>query len=155
MERGYRKDLLEPFLELYGGSDSLEGLIREVVKYLDRGDAEAMVDLCIRKEEFESICWPTMPQSRPYVRIPWTEAWGFHYANILGGQREAERQLGGRDVEVESIGVGAVKEYPFFKLHTRITVNCVDSLSDEKVRLTFIDSIIERNGVFKVFLYKD
>lgn len=153
--RGRREDVPEPFLELYGGAPSIEELVREVVKYLNYDDADMLVELAIRKEEFQEICWPTMPQSRPYLRYTWEDAWGFQYANILGGIREAQRQRDEYTLVVEGLQVGRTRDYGHFQLHDQIVVHTVDERTGERVALTFLDSVIERNGVFKVFLYKD
>lgn len=155
LERGYRKDVPAPFLELYGGAETIDALIQDVVKYLGYDDTDMLVDLAIRKEEFQEICWPKMPQSRPYLRYTWEDAWGFQYANILGGIREAQRQRSDHQLVVESFGVGRVRDYEHFRLHDQILIHGVDERTGEKVELTFLDSVIERNGVYKVFLYKD
>lgn len=155
VERGYREDVSEPFLELYGGAPTIDELIQEVVKYLDYDDTDMLVELAIRKEEFQEICWPTMPQSRPYLRYNWEDAWGFQYANILGGIREAQRQRDDHTLVVESFQAGRTRDFGHFRLHDQVVIHAVDERSGEKVELTFLDSVIERNGAFKVFLYKD
>lgn len=154
---GVRENPTDPGLELFGGRSSLRELVEEVVaNTTDVDNQQALIDLALRKEEFEVICWPSFPQSRPYVRIPWEEAWGFHYANLVGGSREGIRQVDGRSLEVVDVTFGSVKDYNgHFRVHNGGRIHAIDSETGENVELTYLDSIIERNGEFKVFLYKD
>jgi hypothetical protein len=146
----------EPGLELFGGRDSIRQLVEDVVAATIIEDEQAMIDLAIRKEEFEVICWPSFPQSRPYLRVPWTEAWGFQYANLLGGSKEGLRQVEGRDLEVVYVEVGSVRDYNgWFRIHSGVRIEAKDRATGEMVELTYLDSIIERDGEYKVFLYKD
>jgi hypothetical protein len=154
-DRGFRKDVPEPFLQFYGGSKSLGDVVHEVVKYLNYDDPEALVDLAVRKEEFSDILWPSMPQARPYVRIPWEEAWGFQYANILGGIRAGQRQRDDRQLAVESFQYGKKKELPCYTLFSDLVIQTRDQKTGEPVKLTFLDSVVEYDGVFKVFAYRD
>lgn len=146
----------EPGLSLFGGRSSPDELVRAVVAATAHDDQLAMIDLAIRKEEFEVICWPSFPQSRPYLRVPWTEAWGFQYANLLGGSRQGIREVQGRDVEVVEVKVASVKDYNgWFRIHSGVQIQARDTRSGELVEFDYVDSIIERDGTFKVFLYKD
>lgn len=146
----------EPGLMLHGGRASVRELVQGVLAGAIAQDQQALVDFAIRKEEFEIICWPSFPQSRPYLRVPVTEAWGFQYANLLGGSREGMRQAGQRDLELREISIGSSREYNgWFTLHNGVRIHAVDRASGEEVTLTFLDSIIEQDGEYKVFLYKD
>ena len=80
--------------------DDLALAVEEVVLETAGRNQQGMIDLAIRKEEFEIVCWPSFPQSRPFMRVPWEEAWGFQYANLLGGSREGMRQVAERELEV-------------------------------------------------------
>lgn len=146
----------DPGFAIFGGRPSMRELIEEVVMETAAENHQAMIDLAVRKEEFEIVCWPSFPQSRPYLRVPWEEAWGFQYANLLGGGREGVRQVGGRDVEVVDVHVGGTRDYNgIFKLHTGIKIQVRDLGTREVFELTYLDSILEQDGEFKVFLYKD
>lgn len=146
----------KPGLTLYGGRSSIRDLVQGVLAGATGQDQQALIDFAIRKEEFEIICWPSFPQSRPYLRVPVTEAWGFQYANLLGGSQDGIRSAGERDLELREISVGSERDYNgWFKIHNDIRIHTVDRATGQEVVLTFVDSIIEQDGMFKVFLYKD
>lgn len=147
----------DPGFALFGGRASMRELVDEVVGETAAGNPQGMIDLAIRKEEFEIVCWPSFPQSRPYVRVPWEEAWGFQYANLLGGSREGMRQVDGHEnIEVVDVTVGAVRDYNgIFRIHGPILIQVRDLDTREVFELSYLDSIIEQDGEFKVFLYKD
>jgi hypothetical protein len=146
----------DPGFELFGGRASIGELVEEVVLETAVRNQQGMIDLAVRKEEFEIVCWPSFPQSRPFMRVPWEEAWGFQYANLLGGSREGMRQVAERELEVLDVSVGSVMDYNgIFRLHNQVRIRALDPGTRETVVLDYLDSIIERNGEFKVFLYKD
>lgn len=145
----------DPDFDLFGGASSLRDLLQNVLDLLAENDEQGMVDLALRKEEFEIICWPAFPQSRPYLRFKWEEAWGFHYAGILGGIKAGIRDGGGRKLQLSSVAYGEVKDFGLFEVYDDVRVGAVDQETGETIEFTFIDSAIERNGVFKVFIYAD
>lgn len=151
---GYRQ-VPDSGYELSGGADSLQDLLAQVVDAVGVEDYQRLIDLAIRKEEFEILCWPTFPQSRPFVRIPWEEAWGFQYANLLGGTREGVRQADGGFYDLESVGHTDVREFPGYRIVDGVVLGVKNRHTGESKEFTFVDSVIERNGVYKVFLYKD
>lgn len=149
------REIEDPQFELFGGSASLRELLQQVLDALAAEDEQAMVDLAIRKEEFEIICWPAFPQSRPYLRYKWEEAWGFQYAGIVGGIKEGVRRGAGRTLTVSSVAYDEIKDYGNFRLYNGVKVGAVDQETGESLEFEFIDSVIERNGVFKVYIYAD
>lgn len=149
------REVEDPQFELFGGSASLRDLLQQILDALAAEDEQAMVDLAIRKEEFEIICWPAFPQSRPYLRYKWEEAWGFQYAGIVGGIKEGMRRGAGRTLTVSSVAYDEIKDYGIFRLYNGVTVGAVDTETGETLELDFIDAVIERNGVFKVYIYAD
>jgi hypothetical protein len=142
-------------LELHGGFSSLRDLAEAVMKELREKDAEGLQELRIRKEEFEIVCWPSFPQSRPYLKIPVAEAWGFHFASSRSGGLQGLRSFGGRSLALEGLGYADIVDYDNFKLFNDLEIIAVDEDTNDRIELSFVQSAIERNGVFKVFMYED
>jgi hypothetical protein len=66
------------------------------------------------------------------------------------------RQVAERGLEVVDVSVASVKDYNgIFRLHNGVKIRALDPATRETVVLDFLDSIIEQDGEFKVFLYKD
>lgn len=146
----------DPGFAIFGGRTSIRELVEEVVAETAARNQQGMIDLAIRKEEFEIVCWPSFPQSRPYMRVPWEEAWGFQYANLMGGSREGMRQVDGRELEIRGIDTGSVRDYNgIFRLYSPVRIEVRDPRTRETFVLDYLDSIIEQDGEYKVFLYKD
>lgn len=145
----------DPGFELFGGDSTLRGLLQQVLDRLRDEDEQGLVDLAIRKEEFEIICWPAMPQSRPYLRYKWEDAWGFQYAGVLGGIKEGMRRAAGRALDLHSVAYDEIKDFGSFKLYRGVKINGLDPESGETIELDFVKSVIERNGIFKVYIYAD
>lgn len=145
----------DPGFELFGGDSSLRGLLQQVLDRLRDEDEQGLVDLALRKEEFEIICWPAMPQSRPYLRYKWEEAWGFQYAGILGGIKEGMRRAAGRALDLESVAYDEIRDFGSFRLYRNVKIVGLDPANGERIELGFVSSVIERNGVFKVYIYAD
>ena len=145
----------DPQFELFGGAPSLRDILQQVLDRLRDEDEQGLVDLAIRKEEFEIICWPAMPQSRPYLRYKWEEAWGFQYASMIGGIKEGMRRAKGRALDLDSVAYDEIEDYGSFKLYRGVKVRGLDPANGESIDLSFVSSVIERNGAFKVYIYAD
>lgn len=152
--RGYR-EVPEPGMELFGGSDSLRGLVELVLEAVSEENRQAMLDLALRIEEFEIICWPSFPQARPFTLSLWEDAWRFQYANYAGGIREAMDEAGGVPLTLDSIAYGEIEDFQHFQLFNGVTIRAVREDTGETLEFDWLDSIVERNGVYKVFLYKN
>ncbi len=152
--RGYR-EVPEPGMELFGGADTLRGLIQRVLDEIEAENDYGLVDLAITKEEFEIICWPSFPQARPYTLAYWTDAWRFQYANILSGIREGKLEAGGRGWDLESIAYDEIEDFQHFRLYNGVKVRAKDRETGEVREFRWVDSVIEKSGTFKVYMYKN
>jgi hypothetical protein len=141
--------------ELMNAHSSPQELVAAVLDGLHESNAGLLGDLDVDQEEFEIICWPSFPQSRPYVRVPVSDAWTFQYAECHAGIHTMTQILGGRDLELKDLKIQGTKDYGNFKLHEGVVIEAIDRANDEVVRINNVDTIIERNGMFKVYLYKD
>lgn len=152
--KGYR-EVPEPGMELFGGAGTLRELVEMVIDEVKDGNQIGLVDLALRKEEFEIICWPSFPQARPYTLAFWEDAWRFHYANLISGSKEGIDQLKGRNIVLDSIAYGEIEDFQHFELYNDMLIRVKDLDTGETLEIEWVNSIIERNGIFKVFLYKN
>ena len=152
--RGYR-EAPEPGMDLFGGAGSMRELVQRVLDEVGDENRLGLVDLALRIEEFEIICWPSFPQARPYTRGIWEDAWRFQYANIAGGIREAISEAGGLELTLDSLAYDEIEDYQHFTLYRGVTIRAKREDTGETLEFDWLPSIIERNGIFKVFLYKN
>lgn len=153
--RGHR-DAPPVDYQLVGTYSSLEDLAREVLRALHDKDAAFLREMHLRMEEFETVCWPSFPQSRPYVRVPVQEAWGLHFAACTSGLAGMMNEHGGRDLVLDEVEVASRTEYPpNFHLLDGVTIHAHDRQTNQSVTIQNVDGVIERDGRFKVYIFED
>ena len=138
-----------------GGGTSLEGLARLVCRALHQDDPDSMAALCVNSAEFRTILWPEFPQSRPATGLHWDDGWTILYGRLNGGCVSSTREYGSHYYTFLRIERTAkTVAYKNFKLHNGITIVAKD---DEGAiqRFTFIRSIAERKGRFKIYSMAD
>jgi hypothetical protein len=153
--RGYRD--AEPVdYDLIDTYSSLEDLANDVLRAIREEDSQFLREMHIRMEEFETLCWPSFPQSRPYVRIPVSEAWGFHFASCTSGLMDLVQKHGKKDLVLDRVEVGKRLEYPpNFALLTDVKIVAHDRETGQLTTIDNVQSVIEQKNQFKVFVFKD
>ena len=141
--------------ELRNYRDSLGELAQRLLTAVGQDDHDQLNAMSIDRDEFEVICWPSFPQSRPYAKVPVLEAWNFHVGHCGGGIAQMLRHFGGRALVLESVSHGEIKDYGNFRLFNDVVVHAVDQASGDKVEITNMETVIERHGRFKPYIYKD
>ena len=142
-------------LPLTGGRRSLDALARAIVAALGTPSADSLFALCVTKEEFTKILWPEFPQSRPATGWSGDDAWMVLYPRLHSGAKDAwidARDHRYRFVRMER--AEPARPYTNFRLHDGITIVVLDEL-DQTQRLTFVRSLVERKGVFKIYSLDD
>lgn len=142
-------------MPLWNARSSREELVEELLGALAAGDAQAIDDLRVRREEWEILCWPSFPQSRPYVRVPMGEAWGFHYAKLQGGLSRGMAEFGGKEYELVGVQWGAPKDYGNFVLHSGVRIQARELDSGQLVEIDLVESLLESGGEWKLFSFRD
>jgi hypothetical protein len=56
---------------------------------------------------------------------------------------------------LEAINVGAVEVYRNFRLHRGLTLRVRDLSSQELLTLSWVKTVAEREGLYKIFTYAD
>jgi len=141
--------------ELRNAHDSLGELAQSILAAVGEKDFDRLHGMSVDRDEFEEICWPSFPQSRPYAKVPVAEAWHFHNGHCTGGIQEMLRQQGGRSLVLDTVAHGEGKDYGNFRLYNDVVIHAIDASTREKVEIPHMQAVIERNGRYKPFIYKD
>lgn len=137
-----------------GGARSLDDLGRAVCRALYRADADSLLALCIRDDEFRDILWREFPQSRPATGLTWEDAWRVLYARLYGGSNGAIRDHGGRHFRFLRFESDSVQKFRNFRLHHRLALVVQDDQGGIQ-RWHWVRSVAERRGVFKIYSTDD
>jgi hypothetical protein len=150
-----RRDVDPIDLELEGGKGSIEELGEALVAAVTARDSRALFELAVSEKEFKTIFWPEFPQSRPYLRIPADEVWGFHHAKCHGGIKDVLGEFGGRRLELERLITGNRKPYTGFTMIEDVKLQVLDLDNHERYVLSFVPTLVKRNGTYKAYIYRD
>jgi hypothetical protein len=142
-------------LELSGGGTSLDDLARKLVAALEAKDERALHLLRLTKREFQEICWPEFPESRPITHITADDAWEMALPQDLAGASRTVGLYGGRPLKLLRVDTEGPSPYRNFVRHRGVVLLLEDPANGEEIRLRFAPSVIERHGRFKVLTYKD
>jgi hypothetical protein len=138
-----------------GGVKSLNQVGVAVCRMLHHRAADSLLALCVNQDEFRVILWPEFPQSRPATGIQWDDAWRILSARLQGGSVSAVGEFGGEPlqfVRFERTDTTAV--YKNFKLHNGLVLVAKDG-TGQLQRYTWLRSVAERKGVYKIYSMKD
>lgn len=141
---------------LAGGARSLDELGRRVCHALAYGRSDSLLALCVREDEFRDIMWREFPQSRPATGVTWGDAWTFLGARLHGGSVSAAKDWGGHRYQFlrwERYDTTAV--YRNFKLHNGLILYARNQDDGGVERFTWLRSVVERGGAFKIYSMKD
>lgn len=154
VERGFR--LAGPNdTPLTKGAESAEWLARDLLHALSHNQREILLERRITFDEFAGILWPEMPQSRPVTNISAADAWFFHVRAAVAAMDAALAQWGGRLLTFTRLSFerGLVR-YPNYNLYHGVNIHALGA-DGEEVVLSFASAFVEKDGVWKVFIYKD
>jgi hypothetical protein len=140
--------------ELGGGFESAEDLARSILSAVRAGDTQALHRLRVSNREFANIFWPEFPQSRPATNLQANDAWFFHDGACHDGVSEIVSAYGGRELELVQLHCRKGRlDYRNFDLYDDIVIEAVDSRG-ERISIPWASTFAERNGRWKVYMYK-
>jgi len=151
--RGYR--LAAPNeAQLTAGPASAEELARDLLWVIGANDRQGLFDLRISFEEFQGILWPEMPQSRPVTNISAEDAWFFLQRESVSAIDGALAERGGQSLAFERLtfDVGLTR-FPNYRLYRGVVIHARQS-DGQEVALKFAHTIVEKDGIWKVYMYK-
>jgi hypothetical protein len=138
-----------------GGARSLEDLGRRVCRALHHERADSLLALCITEEEFRTILWRELPQSRPATGLTWQDAWSTLSMRLYSGTRGATQDHGGHYYEfLHFERSDTTARYRNFKLHNGLILVARDDQGQIE-RFDWLRSVAERNGAFKIYSVRD
>jgi hypothetical protein len=142
-------------MQLTGGFPSGEALAEAVLDAVNRDDVQALHAIRMTYEEFETILWPEFPQSRPITNIKAEHAWEFYMQTSLAGATRGVHEWTGRNLRLERVSYSiGLAPYTNFNLYRGAVIHALTG-DGEHVQLTFAFTFLERNGRWKVYIYKD
>lgn len=137
-----------------GGARSMNDLGRAVCRALHHSNADSLLGLCIRDDEFRDVLWREFPQSRPAVGLSWIDAWTILYARLHAGCMHALRDQGGHVYEFLRFEEDSTGVYENFKLHAGLTLVVRDDAGQIQ-RWRWLRAVAERKGAFKIYSTDD
>ncbi|MCI0632501.1 MAG: hypothetical protein L0206_01065 [Actinobacteria bacterium] len=140
--------------QFFFAAPSAESLASAVLAAVREASEARLRGLMIRFEEFETILWPEFPASRPATNVTAADAWANHQGHVWGGIQEGLSGWGGSDLRYHRLSAAGVKRYTNFNLVEGVLIHAVDPDGREIV-LDFAPSFVERNGRWKVYVYKE
>jgi hypothetical protein len=150
-----RREAPEVSLELTGGAPSPDGLARSILTALHARDESALQALAVTRNEFEILCWPEFPESRPVTHIAAEDAWYFSTNASRAGVGRMVSLYGGRDLELLRVESEGTFPYRNFARQYGMALLVKDRGTGEILRIASAPSWIERHGRFKILIFKD
>lgn len=130
---------------------SPEALAEAALVALAERDDEALRDLMITREEYETLLWPSMPDRE---HMPFDFVWSVTGPRSRKARGEALDRFGGLPLELVSIDLGDdVERYEDFALHKGATMTVRRGDTGEEGRLPIIDVLVEMGGGWKFMNY--
>ena len=130
--------------------EALAGAVLEALVQRDR----AMLDaLALNEQEFRDHVWPELPASRPERNLPFSYVWGDLHQKSEGALAQTLAARGGQRYDLVSVrGTGETTDYQTYRVH-RETVLVVRDPAGVQQELKLFGSMLEKNGMWKVFSY--
>jgi len=137
-----------------GGTRSMNELGLAVCRMLHHSDRDSLMSLCITDEEFRDILWREFPQSRPITGLTWEDAWISLDQRLKSGVSGAIGDRKGENWTFVRIQSDSLFKYKNFTLHMRVTLVAIGD-SGREVKMTWLRTIAERKGRFKIYATDD
>ena len=154
LRRGYR---LSPpnALPLQHGLGSADWLAEEILLAVTADSRESLLDLRITFEEFAAILWEEMPQSRPVTNIKAEDAWFFLARDCISAINGTLGEYAGTALTFERLSfTKGLTRFPNYNLFQGVQIHARDPRGTEVI-LDFAHTFIEKDGAWKVYIYKD
>ena len=150
-----RRDAPPIDMEVAGGARSPEALARLLLEALQVGDEHALLALRLTREEFGTILWPEIPESRLITHITADDAWDAYVLQSRSGVTRTVSSYGSHRLELVRVETSGPVPYRNFSLLRHVVLVCTDHSTGDEVRLKFAPSFLERHGRYKVVTFRD
>jgi hypothetical protein len=116
---------------------------------------DSMLALCVTADEFRDILWREFPESRPATGLTWQDAWGIVGMRLRTGTSGAVNDYGGHVLQFMRFEqADTTVRFKNFKLHRGLTLVVRNDEGSEE-RMTWLRSVAERKGAFKILGVED
>ena len=145
--------------QLAFGYGSAEELVDTLLLALERRDTTRLVDLAISPEEWREILYPELGLHFPDARDERPEILEtlgeLHFGSSLKGLHRMVRDFGGEKMErVELETAAPPLRFPSYAIHEKPRL-VVSNPGGRERRVTFLGSIVEKEGIFKLLAYRE
>jgi hypothetical protein len=138
-----------------GGLSSPEALAQAILDALRAEDVQALGLIRVTEKEFSEIMYPEFPESRPICNSDAATAFFFLDRTCHSGSSLGMTTWGRQHLELLGIEyAGGRSVYTNFTLYHGVHIHALNERGQEVV-LKFARTFAERNGVWKVYGYKD
>jgi hypothetical protein len=133
--------------------DSREALAVAVLQRVERGDAAALRGLALDEVAFRQVVWPELPVSRPERNMPFDYVWSDLRQKSEASLHATLAAHGGRRYELARVEfLGESSPYRTFLVHRKAQLVVRDEHGRES-RIRLFGSVLERDGLFKIFSF--
>lgn len=115
-------------------------------------DRAALERVTLSEQEFRDHVWPQLPAARPERNLPFSYVWGDLRQKSGASLSKMLAEHGGRRYQLLDIEFDGVTDYQSYRVHREATFRVRDAAGQE-MTLRLCGSMLEQNGVWKVFSY--
>jgi hypothetical protein len=131
-----------------------EALAEAALQAIAAQDEEALQALLITREEYETLVWPILPDSRGSATFEFV--WGISAPRNRKGRREVLEDYRGIPLEVVSVDPGdEIEAYDEFVLYKEAILTVRRTDTGDEGRMGFMDVLVEMDGGWKFMNFKE
>jgi hypothetical protein len=131
-----------------------EALAAAALEAIAAQDDEVLQSLLITRQEYETLVWPVLPDSRGSTTFDFV--WGISSPRNRKARREVLEDFRGIPLEVVSVDPGPeIEAYDDFVLYREAILIVRRTDTGEEGRMGFMDVLIEMGGGWKFMNFKE
>ena len=130
-----------------------EALAEAALEAIYADDRDALAALLITREEYETLVWPVLPDSRS---VDFEFVWGISQPRNRKARAEVLEDFNGIPLEVVSVDPGTdIEAYDEFVLYKEAILTVRRTDTGQEGRMGFMDVLIEMDGGWKFMNFKE
>ena len=133
---------------------SPEALAEAALSAIAAQDEDALQALLITREEYETLVWPVLPDSRGSTTFDFV--WGISSPRNRKARREVLEDFRGIPLEVVGVDPGGdIEAYDEFVLYREAILTVRRTDTGQEGRMGFLDVLIEMEGGWKFMNFRE